>query len=55
MDGRNWKLEAADPALRGTGIRNIVVTRQGLIAFGARQLDGPSEHTGIWLRPFGRS
>jgi hypothetical protein len=51
-DGRNWKLEAADPALRGTGIRNMLVTGQGLIAFGARQLDGPSEHTGIWLRPF---
>jgi hypothetical protein len=54
-DGRNWKLEAVDSALRGVAIPHVLVTDQGLVAFGARQSEGISEHAGLWLRSFERS
>jgi hypothetical protein len=51
-DGRNWKLEPVEPALRGVAIGRAVVTERGLVAFGVAQSDGLSRHAGIWLRPF---
>jgi hypothetical protein len=54
-DGRNWKLEAVDPALRGVAIPHVLVTDQGLVGFGARQSEGINQHAGLWLRPFERS